>query len=57
MTHTYSIHGMTCNGCRSHVEETLSKVDGVSSASVDLAKSEATIEMAKHISIETFQEA
>lgn len=57
MSHTYSIHGMTCNGCRSHVEEILSKVDGVSSASVDLAKSEATIEMAKHISIETFQEA
>ncbi len=57
MTHTYSIHGMTCNGCRSHVENTLSRVEGVISASVDLEKGEATIEMGTHISIEKFQEA
>lgn len=57
MTHTYSIHGMTCNGCRSHVENTLSKVEGVISASVDLEKGEATIEMGTHISVEKFQEA
>ncbi|KSA13847.1 Heavy metal translocating P-type ATPase [Maribacter dokdonensis DSW-8] len=46
---------MTCNGCRSHVEQTLSKVDGVTNASVDLEKAEATIEMQSHIPIETFQ--
>ncbi|WP_298554356.1 heavy metal translocating P-type ATPase [uncultured Algibacter sp.] len=57
MKHTYHIHGMTCNGCRSHVEETLSKVEGVSKASVDLEKAEATIEMESHIPIERFQEA
>ena len=57
MKHTYHIHGMTCNGCRSHVEETLSKVEGVSKATVDLDKAEATIEMESHIPIETFQEA
>jgi len=57
MKHTYHIHGMTCNGCRSHVEETLSKVKGVSKASVDLEKAEATIEMESHIPIERFQEA
>lgn len=57
MKHTYHIHGMTCNGCRSHVEEVLSKVEGVSKATVNLDKAEATIEMASHISIETFQEA
>ncbi len=57
MTHTYHIHGMTCNGCRSHVEKALSKVEGVSDASVDLEKAEATIEMENHIPIETFQEA
>ncbi len=55
MKHTYHIHGMTCNGCRGHVENTLSKVEGVSHVSVDLAKAEAEIEMAKHIPIETFQ--
>ena len=57
MKHTYHIHGMSCNGCRSHVESTLSKVKGVSNASVNLEKAEATIEMEQHIPIETFQEA
>ena len=57
MKHTYHIHGMTCNGCRSHVEETLSKVKGVSQAQVDLEKAEAIIEMDAHIPIESFQEA
>ncbi|MEZ4792423.1 MAG: heavy metal translocating P-type ATPase [Gelidibacter sp.] len=57
MKHTYHIHGMTCNGCRSHVEETLSKVEGVSEASVNLEKAEATITMESHIPLETFQEA
>lgn len=57
MKHTYQIHGMSCNGCRSHVEKTLSNVDGVTNATVDLEKAEATIEMASHIPIETFQYA
>ncbi|WP_370477085.1 heavy metal translocating P-type ATPase [Tamlana flava] len=57
MKHTYHINGMTCNGCRSHVEETLSKVDGVSNATVSLEKAEATIEMENHIPLETFQKA
>ncbi|MBO3116410.1 cadmium-translocating P-type ATPase [Winogradskyella sp. DF17] len=57
MKHTYHIHGMTCNGCRSHVEETLSKVEGVLKATVNLEKAEATIEMESHIPIEKFQEA
>ena len=57
MKHTYHIHGMTCNGCRSHVEQTLSKVEGVTNASVDLETAEATIEMEPHISIEAFQDA
>ena len=57
MKHTYHIHGMTCNGCRDHVEQTLSRVEGVTNASVDLEKAEATIEMESHISIETFRKA
>ena len=57
MKHTYHIHGMTCNGCRSHVEQTLSKVDGVTKASVNLEKAEATIEMKSQMPIETFQKA
>jgi Cu2+-exporting ATPase len=48
---------MSCNGCRNHVEETLSNVEGVSHAMVDLEKTEAIIETDSHIPIETFQEA
>jgi len=57
MKHTYYIHGMTCSGCRDHVEETLSQVDGVSKVTVDLTKGEAFIEMDSHIPIEIFQNA
>ncbi len=57
MKHIYHIHGMSCNGCRSHVEKTLSHVKGVSKATVDLDKAEATIEMESAIPLETFQEA
>lgn len=57
MKHTYHIQGMTCNGCRTHVEQTLSKVEGVTNAIVNLEKAEATIEMESHIPIDKFQEA
>jgi len=57
MKHTYHIHGMTCNGCRSHVEEILSAINGVSKIIVDLDKAEATIEIESHIPIERFQES
>lgn len=57
MKHTYYIHGMSCNGCRNHVEEILSKVEGVKNVSVNLEKAEATIEMVNHISLETLQNA
>ena len=57
MKHSYHIHGMTCNGCRNHVEQSLSKVEGVTAVTVDLEKAEATIEMDAHIPIEKFKDA
>lgn len=57
MKHTYKISGMTCNGCRSHVEQTLSKVEGVLLAKVNLEKAEATIDTKAEISIEVLQNA
>jgi Cu2+-exporting ATPase len=57
MNHKYQIHGMTCNGCRGHVEETLSKVDGVSNVKVDLGEAEAVIESQHPIPIGKFQDA
>lgn len=47
---------MTCKGCQNRVEKVLSNVEGVSTASVNLEKAEATIEMESHIPIEKFQE-
>ena len=57
MKHTYKIQGMTCNGCRNHVENTLNKVEGVSKALVNLEKGEAVIEMDKHIPLPVFEKA
>lgn len=57
MTHTYIVTGMTCNGCRTQVENNLNTLDAVINASVNLEKGEAVIEMARHISIETLQKA
>lgn len=55
MEHTYSVHGMTCNGCRNHVEQVLNEVEGVSHVQVDLEKQEAVIQMKKDIPLRTFQ--
>ena len=49
MTYTYNIAGMTCSSCQSKVATLLSKVEGVTNVSIDLAKGTAAIEMAKHI--------
>ena len=57
MKHTYHIHGMTCNGCKTHVEEALQNVEGVTVVAVDLEKAEAAIEMENHISIDRLQGA
>lgn len=57
MTHTYKIYGMTCNGCRGHVEQTLNNVEGVQKASVNLEKAEATITMQHHIPLNVFEKA
>lgn len=57
MKHNYKISGMSCNGCKSHVEKALSEVEGVSKVEVSLENKSATIEMDKHVSLTTFQDA
>ncbi len=56
ITRTFPVNGMTCNGCKSHVEDTLSKVNKVENVSVNLEKAEATIDMETEIPIEEFQD-
>lgn len=48
MIHTYTITGMSCNGCRTKVEKRLNTIDGVE-AKVSLVPPMATITMEKHI--------
>ena len=57
MKHTYIITGMTCDGCRTSVEDKLNALPQVEKASVNLETSEAVIEMSNHISTEQLQMA
>lgn len=57
MKYTYTITGMTCNGCRTSVEDTLNAIPEVKNASVSRETSKAKIEMSRHISIQQLQKA
>lgn len=57
MSISYDITGMTCNGCRTHVENVLNTVEGVTKASVNLEKKEAVVEMEFPMKVQIFQEA
>ncbi|MBR9914871.1 MAG: heavy metal transporter [Algicola sp.] len=57
MTHTYTVTGMTCNGCKAKVEETLRAVTGISDVSVDLETSEVKLTMTEHMSLDVLKEA
>ena len=56
MIHTYSITGMTCDGCRTKVEKALNTIEGIE-AKVSLNPPLASITMEKHIPTEKLQEA
>lgn len=49
MTHTYSVSGMTCNGCASTVKKTLQTVPNVEDVQIDLTKGVANITMSHHV--------
>lgn len=57
MTHTYTISGMTCNGCVAKVKYLLSQHPEVKTAEVTLEPQQAIIEMNKHLSIIELQNA
>lgn len=57
MTHTYSVSGMTCNGCKASVEKALSALKKIESVAVDLENKEAEIKMKSHISVDDLQNA
>jgi Cu2+-exporting ATPase len=56
MTHTYTITGMSCDGCRTKAEKALNTIDGVE-ATVSLDPPIATITIEKNISIFKLQKS
>ncbi|MCB4799915.1 heavy-metal-associated domain-containing protein [Neotamlana laminarinivorans] len=57
MTHTYTVTGMTCNGCKASVEKALLSLTEVEKAEANIEKAEVVITMKSHISIEKLQQA
>ncbi|WP_296313411.1 heavy metal translocating P-type ATPase [Winogradskyella sp. UBA3174] len=55
MKHTYNVSGMTCNGCKSSVEESLSVLPNIENISVNLEAKEAIISMKTHLDLKTLQ--
>lgn len=56
MKHTYTVTGMSCDGCRTKVEKTLNAMEGIEAA-VTLSPPEAVIIMEKHIPTTVLQDA
>ncbi len=57
MKETYHISGMSCQGCKAHVESLLSGFKGVQAAHVNLEKAEAEIESKAPLDLERLQQA
>jgi copper chaperone CopZ len=56
-TQVYNIKGMTCNGCRTGVEQKLAGVDGVTQAIVSLEDEMATIQMDDEVTLDHLKSA
>ena len=57
MTHNYNISGMTCGSCVAKVKSELLKIGDITEVNVQLTAPQATINMQKHIAVETLQGA
>lgn len=52
MKHKYDITGLSCHGCKSHVEQIIGQIDGVQGVDVNLAEEEVIINMTDHIPLD-----
>jgi Cu2+-exporting ATPase len=57
MEKTYKVSGMTCNGCREHVEKSIAQLSEVEEVSVNLDNKEAVISSEQEIPIFKLHEA
>ncbi len=56
MKHTYKISGMSCNGCKIHVQQALSKSEHIEDVTVNLEAGTAEIRMSKHLEVDQLQD-
>jgi len=56
MKTSYKITGMSCDGCRKHVEQTLASIQSVNHAKVDLHTATATIESREPLDLSLLQD-
>ena len=56
MKHTYKVTGMTCSGCKTNVETSLSNLKEVTKVHANLDTEEVVIEMTSHVPLNTLQE-
>ncbi|MEP2511627.1 MAG: heavy metal translocating P-type ATPase [Reichenbachiella sp.] len=57
MKHTFHISGMSCKGCKSHVEHALSTLPHIQQVNIDLKEETAELTMDEHVSLEVLQHA
>lgn len=57
MKHTFTISGMTCEGCKAKVIYLLHQVNGVKNVQINLEKAEAEIEMEQHLETSMLKDA
>src|SRR5210317_1522900 len=57
MDHIYKVEGMSCNGCKVNVENTLAKIHNVSEVHADLNTGEVHVVSEVHLAAEELQEA
>ncbi|UXP33870.1 heavy metal translocating P-type ATPase [Reichenbachiella agarivorans] len=57
MKKEYTVSGMTCTGCQSHVQQALQDLAGVQHVTVDLANKKAAIEMEDEVPFQELQAA
>jgi len=56
MKHTYKISGMTCNGCKSFVQNTFESVKEIESVTINVEEALAEIEMTNHIPLDKLKQ-
>nr|WP_321222186.1 MauE/DoxX family redox-associated membrane protein [uncultured Psychroserpens sp.] len=57
MIHTYTVTGMTCNGCKASVEKALNTLKNVEVVSIDLETAEVKLDLTADVSTEILKQA